>query len=130
VGAVFGQVWVLCAVSFAAGSAVTWFLFVRTPRRPPPVPPPPVTPMARWAPEPVAEHAAATPPPAPPPAVEPALANLDTHRDDVRRRHAGAAAAGALDRWGIGDVPHRAEDAGKIPRQPGPADAPPPGDGR
>ncbi|OZM80444.1 hypothetical protein CFP66_20015 [Pseudonocardia sp. MH-G8] len=123
----FGQVWVLCAVSFVAGSGVTWLLFVRTPRRPPPVPPPPVTPMARWAPEPVAKHAAATPPAAPPSPVEPALANLDTHRDDVRRRHTGSAAAGALDRWGIGDAKR---SAAEIPRQPGPADAPPPDNGR
>ncbi|TQM15524.1 hypothetical protein [Pseudonocardia kunmingensis] len=122
----FGQVWVLCALSFVAGSVVTWLLFARPPRRPPPTPPPPVTPMAPWAPDPAPEQPAPPPPvppaPAPRSAGEPALANLDTHRDDVRRRHAGSAAAGALDRWGIGDPPRAPE----IPRQAGPADAPPP----
>jgi len=126
----FGQVWVLCALSFVAGSAVTWLVFARTPRRPPPPPPPPVTPMARWAPEPAAEHPS-PPPPVPPAAVEPALANLDTHRDDVRRRHPGSVAAGALDRWGIaGAPPPRAADGPEIPRQAGPVDDPAPDDRR
>jgi hypothetical protein len=122
----FGQVWVLCALSFVAGSAVTWLLFVRPSRPSPPAPPPPAAPMAPWAPEPEVEQALPPPPP-PRPAVEPALANLDTHRDAVRRRHAGSAAAGALDRWGIGDAPPTRAD---IPEQARPADAEPPDDRR
>ncbi len=143
----FGQVWVLCVVAFLAGAAVTWLVFARQPRLPQLPPPPPPTEMARWAPEPAEEHVARPPrPPDRPLPVEPALANLDTHRD-VSPRHAGSAAAGALDRLGVtgpirvgeggpgaaaaGRIPAQGRGAGAaadIPAQAGPVDGPAPHD--
>jgi hypothetical protein len=147
----FAQVWVLCGIAFLVGSAVTWLVFVRLPRLRQLPPPPPPTEMARWAPEPAQERVAhpERPPDRPPP-VEPALANLDTHRPDVSPRHAGSAAAGALDRLGVtgpirggdggpgaaaepatGRIPAQDRGAGAapdIPAQSGPVDGPAPHD--
>ena len=98
-----GQVWILCAIAFLAGSGLTWLVFVHRPRQPPPQPLPATTEMAPWAPEREAEQP--VPPAAPPvaaPAAEPALANLDPHGAETSCRHAGSAAAGALDRLGVG----------------------------
>jgi hypothetical protein len=127
----FAQVWFLCAIAFLAGSAVTWLLFVRAPRRRPS--PPPTVATARWAPE----RAASTPghvrpaPPEPPPPAEPALANLDTHGGKPTPRHPGSNAAGALDRLGVGGCPRGPDDrpndtrpTPEIPAQGGPVDEP------
>jgi hypothetical protein len=124
----FAAVWLLCALAFLAGSAVTWLLFVRgRPRYP-------AHPLYRAAPR-RARHRAprlrrlavsATDPPAP---SEPALANLDTHGSEPAARHPGSSAAGALDRLGVaraGPLPPAVE----IPAQAGPVDDPPPGESR
>lgn len=121
----FAQLWFLCAIAFLAGSVATWLL-VR-PARYGPVPPttPPSAPAAPAAVPP--RHVRAEPPEPPPPAAEPALANLDTHRDDLAR-HPGSAAAGALDRLGVAGGPRRADappPAPRIPAQGGPVDPPP-----
>lgn len=110
------QVWVLCAVAFLLGAAVTWLLFVRPLRRarPPEPAPEPVT-----AAVPVAAPAA---PPAPPedppvPPVDPALAALDTPPVGPPERP-GHRARAALDLLGV-------EPSGlapPIPQQHGPTD--------
>lgn len=131
-GWLFGQVWVLCAISFLAGAAVTWLVFGR--RRRPPTPA--EAPGRGWTPVPAwatgsesssPPRPAQSPPPAPPPAgpaVDPALAALDV-RQVVSARPpvgAGASATGALDILGVagagtdGLVPN-------IPMQSGPTDA-------
>ncbi|HYH29998.1 MAG TPA: hypothetical protein VD903_06400 [Pseudonocardia sp.] len=129
----FGQVWVFCVVSFLAGAAVTWLVFVREARPPQPAPLP-ATEMARWAPEPEPPPRPAPVVAPPQPAVEPALANLDTHRDHAAARHAGSVAAGALDRLGVAGAPRAAPDpasgAPEIPEQAGPVDARPASDER
>jgi hypothetical protein len=128
----FAQVWFLCAIAFLAGSAVTWLLFVRKPRR-----------RARrrasaapWVPR----RATGTPrhgraaPPEPSPPTEPALANLDTHGGDPAARRAGSSAAGALDRLGVAGGSRRKDDSAastpEIPAQGGPVDEPAAGDSR
>jgi hypothetical protein len=133
----FVRVWFLCALAFLAGSAVTWLLFVRAPRRRP-LPPtaPPVTRTAnRTASTPRSVRAA---PPEPPPSpVEPALANLDTRGRVPTPRRAGSSAAGALDRLGVaggtrppGEGPDTPPPTPEIPAQAGPVDEPAGGEGR
>lgn len=70
--------------------------------------------------DPATEKEQKSPVPEPRPAAEPALANLDTHRDDAPPRHAGSAAAGALDRLGVAGPPRHDE-----PEDPEPAHTPP-----
>jgi hypothetical protein len=128
----FAQVWFLCAISFLAGSAVTWLLFVRRPRRRP-APPPTTAPAPRAASR-IAStrrHVPAEPPEPPRPPAEPALANLDTHRREPTARHPGSSAAGALDRLGVAGGPRPPDDGAdappptpKIPAQGGPVDEP------
>jgi hypothetical protein len=128
----FGQVWLLCAIAFLAGSAMTWLLFVRTrPRHT-------AHPLFRPAP-PRIHHGATSPPrteqvapPEPPPPAEPALANLDTHRNELTARRPGSSAAGALDRLGVAGGAHlpAAPPAVEIPAQGGPVDEPGAGEGR
>lgn len=144
----FGQVWILCTISFLAGAGVTWLLFGRQPRRvPPPRPTSSPTEVAHWAADPWADRRKEPPTPAPPPPqpasaeppVEPALANLDTRGTAPPPRPAGAAAANALDMLGVAGAPPRATDrpedadstaAGtdrpipRIPSQGGPVDPP------
>lgn len=129
----FAQVWFLCAIAFLAGSAVTWLLFVRGRSRRP------AHPLFRPAPPRIHHRAAGlprleraeSPEPLPSPA-EPALANLDTHRNDPAARHAGSNAAGALDRLGVagGARLPDARQAPEIPAQGGPVDEPPAGESR
>lgn len=106
------QVWVLCAVAFLLGAAVTWLLFVR----PQPVPRPEPAPVAA-EPEvrpveqqPVAEEPATAP-------ALPALAALDPPPLGVPRG-TGVRASGALDLLGV--TPAGPPPA--IPTQPGPPD--------
>jgi hypothetical protein len=129
----FAQVWFLCAIAFLAGSAVTWLLFVRgRPRAR-------AHPLYRPAPPRIHHQAASLPrieqaaaPAEPPPPSEPALANLDTHRNEAAARRPGSSAAGALDRLGaagggrLPDAPPTVE----IPAQGGPVDEPTPGESR
>ncbi|GAA0897989.1 hypothetical protein [Pseudonocardia zijingensis] len=124
----FVQVCFLCAVAFAAGSAVTWLLFVRRrPRRLSHPLFPPAPPRGRRAPGlPRPERKA---PPEPPTPAEPALAHLDTHRTDRTPRRSGPSAAGALDRLGVAGG-SRAAKPSDIPAQPGPVDEPADGDSR
>lgn len=130
----FARVWFLCAIAFLAGSAVTWLLFVhgRQQRRSHPLfrpAPPRIQPRAAGLP-----RVEPAPPPAPPPApAEPALANLDTHRNEpIARRHPGSSAAGALDRLGVAGGAHLpdASQPAEIPAQGGPVDEPGSGDSR
>jgi hypothetical protein len=131
--ALFGQVWILCVIAFLAGSAVTWLLFVRTPRRR--HAPPRRHARAVQAPERAPSLPRRTRPersePPPPPA-EPALANLDTRGPGATSRRSGSGAAGALDRLGVAGTPNRPEDgpSPQIPAQGGPVDEPAGGDGR
>lgn len=108
------QVWVLCAVAFLLGAAVTWLLFVRPQRVPRPEPAPVAAaadPVVRRAePRPVAEEPVAAP-------VLPALAALDTPPLGVSRG-VGTRASGALDLLGV--TPSGPPPA--IPTQPGPPD--------
>lgn len=108
------QVWVLCAVAFLLGAAVTWLLFVRPQRvsRPEPAPAAAAAePEVRRAePQPVAEEPIASP-------VLPALAALDTPPLG-QPRGVGARASGALDLLGV--TPPGPPPA--IPTQPGPPD--------
>jgi hypothetical protein len=130
----FARVWFLCAIAFLAGSAVTWLLFVRgrPQRRSHPLfrpAPPRIQPRAAGLP-----RVEPAPPPAPPPApAEPALAHLDTHRNEpTARRHPGSSAAGALDRLGVAGGAHLpdASQPAEIPAQGGPVDEPSSGDSR
>ncbi|TWF78191.1 hypothetical protein FHX44_114110 [Pseudonocardia hierapolitana] len=130
----FARVWFLCAIAFLAGSAVTWLLFVRG------RPQHRSHPLFRPAPPRIQHRAAGLPriepaaPTAPPPApAEPALANLDTHRNEpTTRRRLGSSAAGALDRLGVAGGAHRrdASPTAEIPAQGSPVDEPGPGDSR
>jgi hypothetical protein len=130
--ALFGQVWILCVIAFLAGSAVTWLLFVRTPRRRH------APPRRHTKAPPAPERAPSLPrrprparPEEPPPPVEPALANLDTRGREATSRRSGSSAAGALDRLGVAGAPHRPEDGPvppQIPAQGGPVDEPAGGD--
>lgn len=108
------QVWVLCAVAFLLGAAVTWVLFVRPQRAPlPRAAPAPasVEPVVgRVEPQPVAEDAVVSP-------TLPALAALDTPPLGVPRG-TGVRAVGALDLLGV--TPAGPPPA--IPTQPGPPD--------
>lgn len=112
-GWLFGQVWVLCAVSFLAGSAITWLLVRHAPAAadrqvvepaqasaPPP---------SRPEPAPEAEPQAPDRPP-----VDSALGALDT--GSFRVQSIGTAATGALDSLGVAK-----RDGPEIPAQ-----APPP----
>ncbi|WP_219412847.1 hypothetical protein [Pseudonocardia nigra] len=96
----FAQVWVLCAIAFLAGAAVTWLAFVRPLRKTRGTHPThraePGTHVA-GRPDDAGETADAAERADPPPPVDPALAALDA---DVTRRPegAGTAAAEALDR--------------------------------
>ena len=109
------QVWVLCAVAFLLGAAVTWLLFVRPQRaprsEPAPVPAAAAEPVVRRAePQPAAEEPVASP-------VLPALAALDTPPLGASRG-VGVRASGALDLLGV--TPPGPPPA--IPTQPGPPD--------
>lgn len=129
----FLQVWFLCVIAFLAGSAVTWLLFVRgRPQRP-------AHPLFRPAPPRIHHQAAGLPrleqqaPPAePPPPAEPALANLDTHRNEPAARRPGSSAAGALDRLGVAGGAHLPgpQPGVEIPAQGGPVDEPTSGESR
>jgi len=129
----FAQVWFLCVIAFLAGSAVTWLLFVRgRPQRP-------AHPLFRPAPPRIHHQAGSLPrlvqqaPPAEPPTpAEPALANLDTHRNEAAARRPGSSAAGALDRLGVAGGAYLPEPppAVEIPAQSGPVDEPAPGESR
>jgi hypothetical protein len=128
----FARVWFLCVIAFLAGSAVTWLLFVRAPRRRPArrrsaVRPPRASGRARSLPR-LTQPAR----PEPPPPAEPALANLDTRGRESRTRYLGSSAAGALDRLGVTGARHRPDDGPdpEIPAQGGPVDEPAGGDGR
>lgn len=128
----FAQVWLLCAIAFLAGSAVTWLLFVRRrPQRP-------AHPLFRAAPARAQHRVGSRPrverptPPAPlepPPPAEPALANLDTHHIEPTVRHTGSSAAGALDRFGVAGGA-RPPAPPEIPAQGGPVDEPAAGESR
>jgi hypothetical protein len=134
----FVRVWFLCALAFLAGSAVTWLLFVRAPRRRPLAPPSaPSAPRTanRTASTPRSTRAA--PPEPPPPPVEPALANLDSRGREHTARRPGSSAAGALDRLGVaggprppGEGPDAPLPTPEIPAQAGPVDEPRGGEGR
>ena len=126
------QVWFLCVIAFLAGSAVTWLLFVRgRPRMR-------AHPLFRPAPPRIHHQAASLPriehaaPPEPPPPAEPALANLDTHRNEPAARRPGSSAAGALDRLGVAGGAHlpEAPPTVDIPAQSGPVDEPASGESR
>jgi hypothetical protein len=123
------RLWLLSAVAFLAGSALTWLLLVRgRPRYPahplyraaPPRPPHRVVRRSRTG--------RATPPLDPPPPAEPALAGLDTHSSEPAVPHPGSSAAGALDRLGVAGGAH--VPAVEIPAQGGPVDDAPPGESR
>lgn len=102
----FGQVWVLCLVSFLVGAVVTWAVFGtrRRPTRPSGVDDEGWLPPTSWA---GADHAdpAPAPVPAPPiatpsgPPADPALAALDSY--GRVRPGAAATALGELDRLGV-----------------------------
>lgn len=133
----FMRVWFLCAIAFLAGSAVTWLLFVRTPKR-------------RWAaqlpfvpaPRPRKggahrSHRVEAAAPQHPPPTEPALANLDTKGGEPAGRRLGSSAAGALDRLGVAGGPSVAagepdtpQPTPEIPNQSGPVDEPSAGEER
>jgi hypothetical protein len=134
----FVRVWFLCALAFLAGSAVTWLLFVRAPRRRPlpPLTAPPVPRTANGTAS-TPRSVRAAPPEPPPPPVEPALANLDTRGRVPTPRRAGSSAAGALDRLGVaggprppGEGPDTPPPTPEIPAQAGPVDEPASGEGR
>lgn len=121
-GWLFTQVWVLCAVAFLAGAAVTWLVFVRPVQRPAHGPPAGAGAVARLA-DPWPERG----PAGPPRVVDPALSALD--RGDGARRGppAGVVASGALDELGVtGPGPTAPEHPPDIPAQAGPADGPSP----
>jgi hypothetical protein len=119
----FAQVWFLCAIAFVAGSAVTWLLFVRSPRpRPAQAPSAGEAPriLARRARRPRHERVTQL---EPPPPAEPALANLDTHGGGRRLpRLPGPSAVGALDRLGGAGGPATSSRPGTPVS--GPADEP------
>jgi hypothetical protein len=128
----FAQVWFLCVIAFLAGSAVTWLLFVRGRPRVR------AHPLFRPAPPRIHHQATSLPrieqpaPAEPPPPTEPALANLDTHRNEPAARRPGSSAAGALDRLGVAGGAHLpdAPPTVDIPAQGGPFDEPTPGESR
>lgn len=130
-GWLFTQVWVLCAVAFLAGAAVTWLVFVRPVHRPAHGRPAGAGAVARIA-DPWPEHAPVgragpDPEPDPPRVVDPALSALD--RGDGARRgpSAGVVASGALDELGVtGPGPAVPDEPPDIPAQAGPADGPSP----
>ena len=150
-GWLFAEVWVLCVVAFLVGAAVTWLVFVRPLRGAAREsgPEPQWTPVPRWASGDGDSDAGATPPaepepevarrPEPPagPPTDPALSVLDIKDGVSRRGGPGTTATGALDMLGVkgADPPKGAGQAADapvpdIPTQPGPADAPNPGEGR
>lgn len=114
------QVWVLCAVAFLLGSAVTWLVFVLPHRR--------EVPSGQHAPPPVD----AGEEPAPPsttersepdgPATDPAIAALGGGFAPPTMPAVGARAIGALDLLGVAPAPR---ETPSIPSQPGPPDEPP-----
>lgn len=132
-GWLFTQVWVLCAVAFLAGAAVTWLVFVRPVPRPAHRPPAAVGAVARVA-DPWPERDSGgtpapdrDPEPGPPRVVDPALSALD--RGDGARRGppSGVVASGALDELGVaGPGPAAPQHPPDIPAQAGPADGPSP----
>jgi hypothetical protein len=121
----FAQVWFLCAIAFVAGSAVTWLLFVRSPRpRHTQAPTAGDAPrvLARRARRPRHERVTDL---EPPPPTEPALANLDTR--GRLPRLPGPSAVGALDRLGVAGGPAASSTPG-TPARGGPVDEPVTGD--
>lgn len=115
----FAEVWLLCAVAFLLGSAVTWLVFVvplrrRADRARPLERPPARAPAADPGPPPLPAPAA----PLPPPAADPALAALEGTAGPVAMPSPGRQATGALDLLGVAGTP----DGPAIPQQPGPRD--------
>lgn len=108
------QVWVLCALAFLLGAAVTWLLYVRPLRMQRPEPAPVVAAagaaLTPVEPQPPAQEPAATP-------ALPALAALDTP-PPASTRGTGIRASGALDLLGV----KPAGAAPVIPTQAGPPD--------
>lgn len=109
------QVWVLCAVAFALGSAVTWVLFVRPLRRVDPGVPAPA-PAVLEAPAAAAPPPEPAPPDPPAPPADPALTALDSRT--ARTPGTGVRASSTLDLLGV--TPSGL--APTIPTQHGPAD--------
>lgn len=127
----FGQVWVLCVLAFAAGSAVTWLVFVRPLRGAAADADGDWTPVPTWAPAPVGPGPGPVTPdptivPPPGPAADPALAALEGQRPGRDHVGPGVTATGALDLLGVDG--HGAGQLG-IPSQAPPVDSPDP-DGR
>jgi hypothetical protein len=105
----FGQVWILCAIAFLAGAAVTWLVFVLPRRHSEPARPV----------EPAGSPAAGTEPGAPesrdeaertetPASGDPAISGLDAKARAATGT--GTAAADALDRLGARRTRRPAED--------------------
>lgn len=130
----FGQVWILCVISFAAGSAVTWLLFVRPLRDAAADAGGEWTPVPAWTPPPAVtepEPAARRLEPPAGRAVDPALATLDGPGPGRGPADPGVTATGALDLLGVAGAAGVAPI--DIPRQAVPVDSPDPGgqaDGR
>lgn len=118
----FGQVWVLCVVSFLLGAGLTWLLVSR---RDPVTAPPPVAQAAVPPPAEPAPPRPEVPPPPPARPVDPALSALDS-RDDPPVTGVGRAATGALDGLGVREAGSRRGPDLVIPAQGGSTGGPPP----
>lgn len=115
------QVWVLCAVAFLLGAAVTWLLFGRPQRRPPSHHPERPHPIRESA-EPGPDRTETAEPDGLGPRADPALAVLDGPTLGMPAvPGAGTRASGALDLLGVArpDQPVIPSQAG--PRDDGPA---------
>jgi hypothetical protein len=129
----FGQVWLLCAVSFLLGSLLTWLLFAVSARRHARAARagPEWMPAPAWGasePSDTGSEERPPPPPAGPPA-DPALTALDT-RDRRPPARLGTAASGALDVLGVRGRPEPGGDEQRtpaIPEEAGPVEGVGPG---